>query len=491
MINKDSLGENMDIDKQLFEDEAYRGERTSLMFRWLLVVVVMAFILITYIRGDENEALLSFVPAGIFLFYNIYLTLHLKFKKNFYFLRYFSVSVDIIALSIHIYINSRFFSPIAVSTTASIFIYPVLMFLSVLRYDKKLIIYATLLTITALNINYFIQLENIPPELMEQVISSDPMGQVYKSCYLLLLGIFFLKVPELLKRSISRQKSALEERNEYILNLLLEKKEKELLKANYDDLTALHDELKIKSGKIEEQNDKLSELVKTKNKLISFISHDLKNSFSTMASIIETTKDGANSMETDDIVEAMDILYNHSVNNHILFENLLQWAKLQRGQLTLTKEKIKLQEFFQTTYKTNKKLLETKELSLTVDIPENAIILADRIMLFSICNNLIGNAIKFTPREGNIFVNAKEEAERIIVEIRDTGIGISRERLTNIFNIENSKSTKGTEGEKGSGFGLILCKELVIRNGGDITVKSEIGKGTCFIISLPRGSYNT
>jgi signal transduction histidine kinase len=481
-----SLGENIEIDKQLFKDEAYRGERTSLIFRWILVAVVMAFILVTFLRGDQHEALLSFIPAGIFLFYNLYLTFQLRTKNNFYFLRYFSVSVDIIALSIHIYINSHFFSPIAVSTAASIFIYPVLMFLSVLRYDKKLIIYATLLTITALNINYFLQFEYIQPELMSKVLSSDPMGQVYKSAYILLLGVFFLKVPELLKRSIARQKGALEERNEYILNLLLEKKEKELLKTNFNSLSALHDELKTKSNKIEEQNEKLNELVKTKDKLISFISHDLKNSFSTMASIIETSKENINAMDTEDLVQAMDILYNHSVNNHILFENLLQWAKLQRGQLPLNKEKINLHEFCLKSYKTNKEQLDAKELQFKVNIPDDVFVFSDRTMLCSVCNNLLGNAVKFTPRGGKISINAKIISDKISITIEDTGVGISKERLPEIFSI--TKSTKGTEGEKGSGFGLILCQELINRNGGEITVNSEEGKGTCFTINLPGGS---
>jgi len=482
-----SLGENIDIDKQLFKDEAYRGERISLKFRWLLIAVVMAFILITYFRGDKKEALLSFIPAGIFLVYNVYMAFLLKRKKNVSFLRYFSVTIDILALSVHIYINSRFFSPIAVSTTASIFIYPVLMFLSVLRYDKKLIIYATLLTITALNVNYFIRFNSISPELIDQVISSDPMGQVYKSGYFILLGVFFLQIPNMLKRYISRQKQALEERNEYLLNLSLEKREKDLLKTNYTSLTTFHDELKQKSNKIEVQNKKLNELVRTKDKLISFISHDLKNSFSTMASIIETTKDGVSEMETEDIVKAMDILYNHSINNHILFENLLQWAKLQRGQLALNKEKINLYEFCQNSYKTNKEQLKAKELKLDINIPKDVLVLTDKVMLISVCNNLLGNAVKFTPRGGNISVGVVEKADRVNIQIKDTGLGIDNDRLTEIFSIENTKTTKGTEGEKGSGFGLILCKELVVRNGGDISVESEVNKGTCFTISLPKG----
>ncbi|NJO90499.1 MAG: HAMP domain-containing histidine kinase [Chloroflexia bacterium] len=282
-----------------------------------------------------------------------------------------------------------------------------------------------------------------------------------------------MKVPELLKRSIARQKGALEERNEYILNLLLEKKEKKLLKSSFNDLSTLHDELKTKSNKIEEQNEKLNELVKTKDKLISFISHDLKNSFSTMASIIETSKQNIKNMDTEDLVQAMDILYNHSINNHILFENLLQWAKLQRGQLPLNKEKINLHEFCLKSYKTNKEQLDAKELQFYVNIPDNVFVFSDRTMLCSVCNNLLGNAVKFTSRGGKISISARIISDKVAITIDDTGIGISNERLSEIFSI--TKSTKGTEGEKGSGFGLILCQELINRNGGEIKVKSEEG----------------
>lgn len=481
-----SLEKNTTIDQQLFKTEAYRGELTSLLFRWLLILVVMLFILFTYLKGDKEEALLSFIPASIFLFYNVFLAFLQKRKKNIYFLRYFSVTIDIVALTGHIFINSTYFSPIAVSTTASIFIYPVLMFLSVLRYDKKLIIYATLLTILALNVNYFLRFHSISADLMQQVISSDPMGQVYKSGYLLLLGVFFLKIPEMLKRYILRQQKALEERNEYIINLLLEKKEKELLKTNFKDLSELHDELKVKSNQIEEQNKKLNELVKTKDRLISFISHDLKNSFSTMASIVETTKESISSLETDDIVKAMEILHNHSVNNHILFENLLQWAKLQRGQLQLNKEKIDLQTFCEKAYISNRVQMDAKDLSIKITVPSGLFVFADSVMLTSVCSNLLGNAIKFTPRGGKIEINAKELADKILITISDTGVGIKKDRLPEIFNI--TKSTKGTEGEKGSGFGLALCKDLIIRNGGEINVESKLEKGTTFTISLPGGS---
>ncbi len=247
----------MNVDNYLFEQAAEKGEKTALKFRWLLIAVVFAFITVTYLRGHFKEAYLAAIPAGVFLFYNIYLSYLIRKGKNYYFLRYFSVSVDIIALTVHIYINSAYFSPIAVSTTASIFIYPVLMFLSVLRYDKKLILYATLLTLIAFNLNYYIQFDNIDTELIKKVISSDPMGQMYKSGYILLLGIFFLQIPGLVYHFIENQKEILEKKNESEFNLAIEKKGKEILKENIDKLNKLNTELKNKNVQIKEQNSKL------------------------------------------------------------------------------------------------------------------------------------------------------------------------------------------------------------------------------------------
>jgi signal transduction histidine kinase len=478
----------MNKDHYLFEEEAYRGERTSLKFRWILILVVMAFILITFIRGDKYEAILSFIPAGIFLFYNIYLSYLIKKGKNLYFLRFFSVTVDITALTLHIYINSRFFSPIAVSTAASIYIYPVLMFLSVLRYDKKLIIYATALTLLLFNLNYFIQYHSINKLLIDQVISSDIMGQIYKSGYLFILGFFFLKIPDMVLRYIGKQKEIIEEKNEYVLDLLLEKREKKILKTNYTELNTLHDKLKQKQEEIETQNKKLTELVQTKDRLISFISHDLKNSFSTMTSIIETTKDSLAELDSKDFSEAMDILYKHSLTNHVVLENMLQWAKLQRGQISISKQKINLYEFCLKTYKYHQTSLDSKELELLITVSHDIMVLADPILLESICNNLIGNSIKFSYRGGKIEIGAKTEGNTVLISVKDYGTGINKKKLDNIFSIENCISNPGTEGENGSGFGLILCKELIERNGGTIHVESEEGKGTTISLTFVNAS---
>jgi signal transduction histidine kinase len=184
----------------------------------------------------------------------------------------------------------------------------------------------------------------------------------------------------------------------------------------------------------------------------------------------------------------MYILHKHSQNNHILFENLLQWAKLQRGQITVNKQKLNIHEFCLKTFKHQQNALSFKDLKLEISIDEKICAFADPLLLTSICNNLIGNAIKFSFRGGKIEIIAVNEGNMTKIKIIDHGIGINQNKLDHIFNIENSISSVGTEGEKGSGFGLILCKELVERNGGILEIISNEGQGCTIVISLARAN---
>lgn len=480
----------MDIDRFLFKEEALKGEKTALKFRWILIIVVLAFIVVTFLKGLYKEAFLSLIPASFFLIYNLYLGYLIKKGKNVYFLRYFSVSIDIVILSVHIYINSVYFSDIAVSTTASIFIYPVLMFLSVLRYDKKLILYATFLSILVFNLNYYLRLASIDPNLIAQVISSDPMGHTYKSAYFLILGIFFLQVPDMVSRYIGSQRKILLKKNESELSLAIEKKEKEILKGNLGELNELNLELKLRNQKIKDQNRQLNELGQTKDKLLSFISHDLRNSFSTMTSIIETFSDEYEKLEPEDIQAAMQILSRHSKNNYQLFENLLHWARSQNEELPVNKEMLSLSEIIAKQKIKYSDMLLKKKLELKISTGNDLKAYTDRRMINSILGNILSNAIKFTSQGGHIDIDGVSGENSTMVKISDSGIGIPVERLESLFEIGGVESTKGTNGESGSGFGLILCKEMISKCGGKIDVKSQPGKGSTFSIMIPNKPTN-
>ena len=478
----------MDVIRYLFKEEAINGEKAALKFRWILIFVIVAFIIVTFLKGDVKEALFSLIPATVFLVYNLYIGYLIRTGKNFYFLRYFSVTIDILALSVHIYINSVFFSPIAVSTTATILVYPVLMFLSVLRYDKKLIIYATLLTIVCFNLNYYLRLHTIDKELIAQVISSDPMGHFFKSAYLLLLGIFFLQVPDMVYRYIGRQNKALQKKNETELKLAVEKKEKDILKGNLDEVSSLNQELKQKNEKIEDQNLQMNELMQTKDKLLTFISHDLRNSFSTMASIVQTFADGYKNLTAEDVEEAMQVLSRHANSNFELFENLLYWASAQHEEIPIQKIPINFYNFLNNLITGFENALLQKKLKLKIKVDKDLMLYADKRNINIFLRNLIGNAIKFTPEGGGIVIDAVSGEKYTLISVADTGVGIEQEKIDGLFEIGGFTSTTGTNGETGSGFGLILCKELLRKCGGDIHIKSTPGKGSVFSIMIPNYS---
>jgi signal transduction histidine kinase len=131
--------------------------------------------------------------------------------------------------------------------------------------------------------------------------------------------------------------------------------------------------------------------------------------------------------------------------------------------------------------------LKEKGITLIKNIPENSLVYADRNMFDTIIRNLLGNAIKYT-ENGEIVIDVLSDNQHQVIDIKDSGTGIAEGRLKYIFEIDQSKSVKGTRGEEGSGLGLLICKEFVQTNGGEITVKSTPGKGTTFTFTVPRNA---
>ena len=299
------------------------------------------------------------------------------------------------------------------------------------------------------------------------------------------MGVFFLQIPELVHRYISKQKESLLKKNRIELDLAIEQKEMGLLKTNLEELNKLNEEMLVKNEEIKDKNDLLNDLISTNDKLLSFISHDLKNSFSTMASIIETFSENYQKLDPDDIKDALKVLSRHSKTNYQLFENLLQWARSKSGELPLKKEQINLPMFISSLQEQFKETLDAKKIKIELLIEDGLEVLADRYMLESIVKNLINNAIKFTPEKGRIEIDAVAGKNNVLLSIKDTGIGIPEESLKDVFFVGANIHSSGTNNEKGSGFGLILCKELIRRNGGNIFVKSKPGEGSVFSITLP------
>lgn len=229
---------------------------------------------------------------------------------------------------------------------------------------------------------------------------------------------------------------------------------------------------------------KLQELNKAKDKFFSIISHDLKSPFNSILGFTEILKDQSSLLEEGEREQIFNSLYNSTRNTYNLLNNLLQYSKFQVGLVEFNPQPINLKQ----VVKENLNILEgtalKKQIYLNNNLKEDIVVASDGEMLNSILRNLINNAIKFTKESGEISISALEEKDFAKIKIKDSGVGMSTETLNNLFKMDAKKSTPGTNKEEGTGLGLLLVKEFVERNGGQIFVKSEPGKGSEFSFTL-------
>jgi signal transduction histidine kinase len=170
---------------------------------------------------------------------------------------------------------------------------------------------------------------------------------------------------------------------------------------------------------------------------------------------------------------------------YALIENLLTWSRLQRGAIEWRPQAVNLHNAVERTMRLLASNAEQKEIELRNTTPEGMTGYADVKMLDTVIRNLISNALKFTHPGGSVTISAKEHEELLTVTVADTGIGIGQEHLPKLFRIDSKFTRSGTAKERGTGLGLILCKEFVERNGGTIWVESEKEQGTTFYFTLP------
>jgi ligand-binding sensor domain-containing protein/signal transduction histidine kinase len=229
----------------------------------------------------------------------------------------------------------------------------------------------------------------------------------------------------------------------------------------------------------------LMELNATKDKFFSIISHDLKNPFSSLLSISDLMVESFDDTERDDHKAGFKKI-NESVKHLLdLLENLLTWSRSQRGRIKYDPVKFNLSNLVQENINVHKLLAEKKGIMLVSSKPDEVYAYGDRDMINSVIRNLVTNAVKFTDRDKKVEIQLKPGDKEIEVSVVDEGIGIPREQVNKLFRIDEKFKSTGTAGEKGTGLGLIICREFVEKNGGEITVKSAPGKGSVFSFTVP------
>ncbi|HEY5534195.1 MAG TPA: HAMP domain-containing sensor histidine kinase [Ignavibacteria bacterium] len=257
---------------------------------------------------------------------------------------------------------------------------------------------------------------------------------------------------------------------------------------------------KLTEEDINLKNQQLEKINAQKDKFFSIIAHDLRSPFNSFLGFTEILVEELNVMTIDQLQKIAHSLHRSANNLYGLLTNLLEWSKIQGGSTQFNQETIRLAEIFGNTLDLFKETARQKEIELQTQIPENISILADRPMLETIFRNLVSNALKFTMHGGKIIITAKERDafnkelpamtmdNAVEISVKDTGIGMSKETLENLFILEKQTNRKGTDDEPSTGLGLLLCKDFIEKNRGKIWVESEEGKGSTINFTLKAGN---
>ncbi|MFW6218616.1 MAG: PAS domain-containing sensor histidine kinase [Bacteroidota bacterium] len=244
-------------------------------------------------------------------------------------------------------------------------------------------------------------------------------------------------------------------------------------------------DLKRAEARLRESEESLKNINKTKDRLFSIIGHDLRNPVNSIKGFSEMIISNYPGKKDEQCFRFMDIINKEADRAHILLENLMEWARTQTNEIRFKPGHHKINLVIRSMISFYQTQIKEKNLRINNQLSNELTAFIDLKMTETIFRNLISNAIKFSNDYGSISVSSKEREGFVDISVTDTGMGIQEEILKKIFQVSHSKVMPGTHNEKGSGMGLILCKELVEINGGLISVRSELGKGSTFTVSLP------
>lgn len=242
---------------------------------------------------------------------------------------------------------------------------------------------------------------------------------------------------------------------------------------------------KLAESELRHSEDMLRELNAQKDKFFSIIAHDLRSPFTAIVGFSELLAQRLESKDYEGIEDYVEMILKSSKKTLDLLMNLLEWARSQTGRISFNPEYFELKEVVDETAFILANMAGHKSITINKELSTNIVVYADRQMLSTIMRNLVSNAVKFTPSGGSVTVQASRAEHSVIIQVTDTGIGISANRIERLFRIDSNETTLGTNEEEGTGLGLVLCKEFTERHGGTLVVESEPGKGSVFTLTLP------
>lgn len=244
-------------------------------------------------------------------------------------------------------------------------------------------------------------------------------------------------------------------------------------------------EQKESEEKIQNINIELAEINATKDKFFSIISHDLRSPLSGLMQMLFIITEDYDSLPNEEKLEMITDVANTSKKTYELMENLLEWSSIQTGTIPFYPQKLTLLTLLDNLEELYNQNLKSKKITLIINVDPEISVFADKKMAETILRNLISNAIKFSYPNGIVSVSSEPANDFVVIKVIDRGVGIKKEKLSELFMVDKVQSTPGTKKETGTGLGLILCKELVEKQNGKIWVESKENEGTTFYFTLP------
>lgn len=228
----------------------------------------------------------------------------------------------------------------------------------------------------------------------------------------------------------------------------------------------------------------------SKTKFFQIIAHDLRAPFHGLLGFSEVLAEERHTLDDSSVQNIADYLCENAKSTYNLLESLLTWAMAEGGRFVYHPINFELKQSSKIVCDVLKSLALNKKIDLIDRIPEGVKVNADINMITSVLQNLVSNALKFTPtdQQGQVILTAEAEDELVRISVQDTGLGMTEEQMQNLFKPNLTVSVKGTDNEKGAGLGLVLCKRFVDLNHGQIYVDSKEGQGTTFSVLLPKAT---
>jgi signal transduction histidine kinase len=253
-----------------------------------------------------------------------------------------------------------------------------------------------------------------------------------------------------------------------------------------NELKEMNQKLLLSQEAVKSVNQQLEQSNKEKDKFFCIIAHDLKSPFNGILGLSEMLRDEAKDIGTDSIVKFANLIHSSTQHTFELLKNLLEWARMQQGRIPFAPKPFLLNDLVNHEIVGLSNVANQKNIELINGLPSKVLLTADENMIRTVLRNLVANAIKFTPKNGKIKIDAHIMSNAVEISVSDTGLGMSQETIAKLFKIETSFTKKGTENETGTGLGLILCKEFIEKHNGRIWVESKEGQGSIFSFVIPQ-----